>query len=48
MKDCVVQCQKLFGGRSVATPESTRSLRSQRCDFVDLAQKAFGTRLVAL
>jgi hypothetical protein len=27
--------EKLFGGRSVA------------CDFVDLVQKAFGTRLVA-
>ena len=39
--------QKLFGGRSVATPVSTRSLRSQRCDFVVLAQKAFCTRLVA-
>ena len=50
---------KLFGGRSAATPESTRSLRSQRspkttrslrsqrCDFVDLAQNGFCIRLVA-
>jgi len=28
--------QKLFGGLSAATPVSTRSLRSQRCDFADL------------
>ena len=30
--------EKLFGGLSMATPESTRSLRSQRCDFADLVQ----------
>ena len=30
--------ENLFGGLSPATPESTRSLRSQRCDFMDLVQ----------
>ena len=30
--------QKLFDGRSVATPVSTRSLCSQCYDFVDLVQ----------
>jgi hypothetical protein len=40
-----LRVEKLFGGCSVATPGSTRSLHSQRCDFVVLAQKAFCTRL---
>jgi hypothetical protein len=38
--------QNLFGGLSTATPVSTRSLRSQRCDFVDLVQNGFCIRPV--
>ena len=30
--------EKLFGGLAMATPVSTQSLRSQRCDFADLVQ----------
>ena len=40
-----VRVEKLFGGRSPATPGSTWPLRSQRYDFADLVQNGFCVRL---